>query len=141
MYSLSDNELAYIAGLFDGEGCIRLHVYKNGKASINFKICMTACDLLEGLCESTGLGTTHIYQPKYNRRRAVCYWNIAANQAVELCKAILPWTRLKRGQIEVILDYANVEPSMRRAKRLGISDELKIYRQETAMKLSALKAA
>src|SRR5688572_27979276 len=89
---------AYIAGLFDGEGTIG--VYKTGKKYLQVKVCIGMQDraTLEWICSLFG-GKIYTVGRVYR-------WELLRNQErANFLEAILPYSRTKKGQVELVLSH------------------------------------
>jgi hypothetical protein len=88
-----ESALAYIAGLFDGEGCItRANSYPI------VQIGMTDRDVIEYL--ATLGGTIRVEQPPGNRKPLYRWRVMAGREVAEFLAAIFPFLRVKRQQAE-----------------------------------------
>lgn len=82
-------DLAYLAGLFDGEGCL---TRANGRPVI--QIGMTDRDVIEYL---TSLGGTMREEHPPGNRRPLYRWRLLARrEVIEFLDAVLPYLRVKR---------------------------------------------
>ncbi len=109
MLPLSDTTAAYLAGLFDGEGCVGILFKKNkGNKAACFKLqcSVTSTDksILEWAKETTGLGC--LYERKKIPKRRVTYqWLFCGFGAEQILRVLLPHSRIKREQIELALEF------------------------------------
>ena len=120
------SEIAYIAGLFDGEGCVTCKKKptkrpdRGGKVYnqwyIRCEISMTDKDIIAWLHETLGFGWSRekIYtkRPKHYKRQ--WRWCCGYRDALQFAKLIWPYTQVKLHKIEQIIDH--YEP---RAQELG----------------------
>jgi len=102
-------ELAYMAGIMDGEGSIGINKIKNynGTNTTYYRL-LVQVGMVEGcipqwLCDSFG-GSIAV-RPKIKPRRAVTNWQIANKQAVIFLQAILPYLKIKKQQAEIAIDF------------------------------------
>ena len=100
-------DLAYIAGLFDGEGHCRIGRYqatKNGKVYYRAIANITNTDksVLEFVQKLYGLGSiqTSDFRPP---KKIVYRWVLSHGQARQFLKSIQPYARIKREQIAKVL--------------------------------------
>lgn len=111
--NLTPTELAYIAGLFDGEGTISLignqgHRTKpapNGYVSARVEISNTNRVLIDWLQVRLGgqVHTTGKYSPTCKQGYK---WRAAMTQpALDILEAVLPYLVIKRAQAEIVLEY------------------------------------
>ena len=119
---MNDNhklDIAYIAGLFDGEGHVeykkRLVKQKKGKNkayntwSIRCEMSMTDREVMEWFHETIGFGTLNKRETKKTWR-----WRCSYRDALTFVKIIWPYAIVKLHKIEQIIDH--YEP---RAQELG----------------------
>ena len=139
-HNLSSEDLAYIAGIFDGEGCIRLSVNKNGP-QITVYISNNNLELLEWLKTTIGAGSIQLSrkaEPEKNHKANYRY-TIASKLAVSLCKLIRPFLIVKASQVDVILAYAAQEETAGARQGFKVSKARIEARELVRAKLSALK--
>lgn len=110
MKTLTETQKAYIAGIIDGEGCVRISKKKNQKSPqcFNFSafvcITITEIELLCYLKEITGIGC--VYRSKTANKEnwnPVHRWQITNGQARDLLRAVMPYMMIKRGIAELVL--------------------------------------
>jgi len=113
---------AYIAGLFDGEGCVSYKQYKrkrphNKKAyptwQIRLEIAMTDKSVLTWIHEVLGVGT--VTEKRYRTKYTVGWkkqwrWRCSHRDAFYVCRLIFPFTHVKMEGVQKILEhYAHVK--------------------------------
>jgi len=148
---LSDTDKAYIAGLFDGEGCIdatfgskksfckrekREKIYLTPK--INFVISNKSNLLLELIKSIIGFGDApkrKIYRDK--RSGTYSYRITGRKQVFSMVNAILPFVRLKNDGLEVSRD-ALLYLFDRKPRSKWTGEELVFFREEFVQKLQKL---
>mgnify|MGYP003142110031 FL=1 len=108
---------AYIAGLFDGEGCVSYKQYNrkrtnNKKAyptwQIRLEIAMTDKSVLVWLNEILGVGTVgeKRYKTKYTAGwKKQWRWRCSHRDAFYVCCLIWPWSHVKLPQIQKIIQH------------------------------------
>ena len=120
------SDAAYIAGLFDGEGCVTCKKKptkrpdRGGKIYnqwyIRCEITMTDKEVIEWLHETLGFGWSR--EKKYSKRpkhyKRQWRWCCGYRDALQFAKLIWPYTQVKLHKIEQIIDH--YEP---RAQELG----------------------
>tara|TARA_Y100001938_G_scaffold133223_1_gene192338 strand:+ start:1350 stop:1775 length:426 start_codon:yes stop_codon:yes gene_type:complete len=108
---------AYIAGLFDGEGCVSYKQYNrkrtnNKKAyptwQIRLEIAMTDKSVLVWLNKILGVGT--VGEKKYKTKYTVGWkkqwrWRCSHRDAFYVCCLIWPWSHVKLPQIQKIIQH------------------------------------
>tara|TARA_B100000683_G_scaffold207907_1_gene201919 strand:+ start:439 stop:861 length:423 start_codon:yes stop_codon:yes gene_type:complete len=114
---MTDTEIAYIAGLFDGEGCVSYKQYMrkrphNPRAyptwQIKLEIAMTEKSILVWLCEVLGVGT--VTPKKYKTKYTLGWkkqwrWRCSHRDAFMVCCAMFPYAHIKLGKIQKIIDH------------------------------------
>ena len=113
---MNDNfklDIAYIAGLFDGEGNVSYKKYpKKRKGSkkdymtwnIRLEISMTDKNVMELVHETLGCGTLREKKvPKGIKKQ--WRWQCSHRDALYVCKLLWPHTTIKLHKIEQIIDH------------------------------------
>lgn len=97
--------LAYVAGLMDGEGCIHLDVTKGRWYQPRVSVGMTepALHLLTALQDEWG-GTLYQMRKPTEKWAAAWTWHLTGPVAAELLTAIRPFLRLKMDQADAALE-------------------------------------
>ena len=110
-------KLAYIAGLFDGEGSIQYKQYMrkrkhNPKAyptwSIRIEIAMTDQSVLIWLNEILGVGTVNPRKVKPGKKKQ-WRWRCSHSQAYFVAKLIWPYVHIKLPAIQKIIEHYSKE--------------------------------
>ena len=91
-------ELAYTAGLVDGEGSVAIcYDRKQPEYSLQVTVTNTHRETLEWLAEEYG---GLVYAKKRYLPRRQCYeWRIGAKRAMLFLEDIAPWMRIKTAQV------------------------------------------
>ena len=122
---MNTNDAAYIAGLFDGEGCVsyRQTMKKRGKDKkayptwdIRMEINMTDKDVIKWVHEILGVGTFGEKPPGKGQlgRKMQYRWRCGFRDALQVAKLLWPFAIVKLHKLEKIIDH--YEP---RAQELG----------------------
>ena len=108
---MTDIELAYFAGLFDGEGCVQIahHKPQRGKRTEQHTL-RCAVNMVNKRCVSSFLAfggsmcqkTRDIGNPKWQPQWT---WSISSNQAMGFLKILLPFIHLKKEQFELAIEF------------------------------------
>jgi len=124
--SLTVADVAYMAGLFDGEGHVeykkRLVKQKKGKNkayktwSIRCEMSMTDREVMEWFHETVGFGTLNKREAKnsWTGKKPQWRWRCSYRDALKFAKLMWPYAQVKLHPLEQILDH--YEP---RAQELG----------------------
>ena len=114
---LSKTELAYIAGIIDGEGSISLVPSKlkraNGRSIFPLvRIANTNFGLIDWLGHRLA-GGRHYTDQVSERRKPVAHIGWASNEAVLLLKAVLPYLVIKKPHAELVIELWAINESAR----------------------------
>ena len=114
---IPETDRAYIAGLFDGEGCVSYKQYNRKRAhnkkayptwQIRLEIAMTDKSVLVWLNETLGVGTIgeKRYKTKYTKGwKKQWRWRCSHRDAFYVCCLIWPWTHVKLPEIQKIIQH------------------------------------
>ncbi len=107
MNDLTEVQKAYIAGFFDGEGCISISKYqgKNNRTpvySLQVVIVQKGIDALFEMYELVGVGSFH-ERKKYHV--GTYEWRIPPIDAADFLKEILPYLKSKKQEAEIAIEY------------------------------------
>ena len=114
---IHETDRAYIAGLFDGEGCVSYKQYNRKRAhnkkayptwQIRLEIAMTDKSVLVWLNETLGVGT--VGEKRYKTKYTVGWkkqwrWRCSHRDAFYVCCLIWPWTHVKLPEIQKIIQH------------------------------------
>ena len=134
-------EVAYCAGILDGEGTIaitRNPPRKPTQYSPSFGLVVSVANtdnaLILFLSSLWGGHTLVCCKPKGNKRAAY-RWSLGGNQAVRFLKAVLPFLIIKRAEAELGIEFQ----SSKRKSPKRLSQETINKRQAMMNRMSALK--
>lgn len=123
---LSDVDLAYIAGFFDGEGSITIHQNwrpsprgKSPNHTLQVSIGNTDPSILIWL--HANFGGSLVSRQSRPRHRDVTQWTVRAASALPFLVAIRPFLRMKKRQADVAIEYQKTK-SMRGPIRVTPED-------------------
>ena len=120
---ITNEDIAYIAGLFDGEGSIYFARRKekkkkhNGKGyrysmsqRISMEITMTDENVIRWVHEVLAVGTVVRKPRKGLRKDGTKYlmqykWRCTFRDAYQVCRLIWPWSKTKLEKVEKIIDH------------------------------------
>lgn len=143
-------QLAWLAGLIDGEGCISLtrRSPQNRARSVNYDyrliLKVTMCDLatIKRCREITGVGTIHTQAVQKKHYSKSYIWFCSTWDAELVIEALLPWFVTKKEEAEVALAFLRL-PMAKRGGAKGsspMSEELLQKREEYWQRLRSLKS-
>ncbi len=104
MMSNNLSDLAYCAGLFDGEGCITLTKGGDSNYRLRLKITSTDYSVLTWLQEHFG-GSIILSRKETDNNKESWDWYCKTEDQVVFLFSILPYTIIKRAQIIEALNY------------------------------------
>lgn len=116
-------DLAYIAGIFDGEGCICLRRAKKKGVALDISVVNTNEWLMQWLKFALG-GNFYPVQKEGRRNKnwKPCWrWTISSNRALDCLKLLYPYLRLKKPQAELAIKFQEA----RRGSGYSLTDEEK----------------
>lgn len=107
----SEEDLAYMAGFIDAEGCFRIKKWKprnkpNHVYAIHLEIGNTKFPIFPWLLKRFG-GNVNFHQPKNPKQKAVARWSLSAKSLYELIPKILPFLRTKKEVCTKLLEFQN----------------------------------
>ena len=121
----TQTEIAYLAGLFDGEGCIQIKKQWEAKKRagkpkrykvwrISMEISMTDKDIIEWVHKTVGVGTVLINVKNKSPSskphwKTQWRWRCSHRQAYKVCKMIWPYSQVKLELVEKIIDHYEPE--------------------------------
>tara|TARA_R100000458_G_C8192781_1_gene185957 strand:+ start:314 stop:727 length:414 start_codon:yes stop_codon:yes gene_type:complete len=129
-------EAAYIAGLFDGEGCVQYKQYTETKKKhkgpgtrktkvwrITLEMAMADEPTIRWVHEVLGVGTVKILdktkpphgKPYYKKQWR---WRCTHREAYHVCKLLWPYTQTKLHKIEQVIDHYEPEFSSKNVVNL-----------------------
>lgn len=105
---MTETEIAYLAGLFDGEGCVKAYMGNSAsKNSMSLKLSMSNSDPepLELACELFGGSLRCIHLSKRNSKWSDSWcWDVCGKKAEDFARAILPYSLVKKYQLSLFLE-------------------------------------
>jgi len=144
MAQASSEDLAYLGGMFDGEGSIgiltaRRNAEKRSKSHRLYCRLGMCNPYIPQLFELNFGGYSFQHKSSNPRHKDVWYWQIEGRYALTFCQAMLPYLRLKRNEAELgIKFYEGI-----RQKQLGrgnkLTEEELAIREAQRITMSALK--
>lgn len=109
-----DTNLAYVAGLIDGEGCVHLDASKGTyRARVSVGMTEPALPLLREL-RLEWSGTLYQLRQATDRWAAAWTWHLIGDPAVRLLTAVRPYLRLKGAQADAAMEVEAIRASLAR---------------------------
>jgi len=104
MMSNSLSDLAYCAGVFDGEGCVTLTKDGDSNYRLRLKITSTDYSVLTWLQDHFG-GSINLSRKETDNNKESWDWYCKTEDQIVFLFGILPYTIIKRAQIIEALNY------------------------------------
>lgn len=143
-------DIRYIAGLFDGEGCVHIPVQRRTDLRIpNYGIravfCLTNREVIEAIAKQYGVSLCKLNKRSVNPKWADAYQvQICSNKAAALFREILPYLIVKRQCVDIALKLQDDIVRYRRSDwlRFNVHEMQAIveYREGLRLQLKALNA-
>jgi hypothetical protein len=101
---------AYLAGLIDGEGCIKLYPQMNPPCQIT--IANNNKKVLDWVKDKLDCGNVYIHKLPPERKHKTQYqWRVASREQIKkILKAIKPYLIIKDDQADRMLYYIHINP-------------------------------
>ncbi len=134
-------KLIYAAGLFDGEGCVKVYsAQPTSSRALQYgselAVGMNDHRCIEFLMELFG-GTCIFYPSSSGNRQS--RWRIAGPSSSRMAEAILPYTISKRTQLELFLEYRKLLTPGRAGYGRGLTRREIIARDRLISKIKKAK--
>lgn len=105
---LKNWQRAYLAGILDGEGCIRIR--NNGSGGcVSVHVTNTNKDLLNWCLDVTGMGYIYCIRKKrygtHKKQRKAYAWELSPKQAIRILKKIKKYLIVKKKEADLALGY------------------------------------
>ena len=118
---MTDVQLAWLAGIIDGEGCIRVSFSKNCYSA---GVIITNTDklMMDTIISLTGLGKVHLQRRK-DKSKDCLYWDIYSNKDIlDLLTRMLPYLVVKKVRARICIDFCKLKLNYN-----GQGDKLEFY--------------
>ena len=124
---MKKTDLAYIAGIIDGEGSICIA----DTARSGYVLVVSVGSTDEWLCQMLKMafgGCVTLRNKKELHRSAFWGWSMGSNKARAMLETVLPYLHLKRSQAELAIEFQKAKRPVRAAKgRRGFLKQDKQY--------------
>jgi len=140
----------YVAGLFDGEGVVRINRKQRGVHrgyNLHVAIGMNYYPVVKALCDAYG-GSVHMnrHDLRNPKNRIQFSWIVANQKAATFLRRILPFAIVKLDEIVIALklqDHIDANPYISAGRNHMLErknrDKILAYREELCIQISALK--
>lgn len=132
-------ELAYFAGLIDGEGCFHLHPNKNGSFCCTLAIGNTDWRMLEWVQQRFG-GSVKLEKRNNAKHKPVWRWASHTENLTEITQAVRPYLVAKKDRADLFLAYRATLPPRINTKRStnDTSEHVKQLRRKIHVEMTQL---
>ena len=135
---LTDTESAYLAGFFDGDGCVNISSRK-GQAHY-LQVVFSQCNrqFLDDWCGKVGKGSVHKNSgfTDGSHKKELWHWRLSDRQAESVLIMMLPYLELKAEQATIAIQFMGTK---KRYGRAGVPAHILEQREQFKLALSALK--
>ncbi|HEY1197289.1 MAG TPA: hypothetical protein VGG32_00995 [Thermoplasmata archaeon] len=131
---MRDTEIAYLAGLFDGEGCLMIRVGRGRYYDVIGDITSVDEAPIRWLEQVTGVGHVQHNIPR-NGNRPWYNWRVSTRQLEPLLRAMLPYLIIKRERAELALQFIS---GLKRAGPVLLTPETLALRESYRLRMRAL---
>ena len=115
LFELSDTDIAYLAGVFDGEGHISVLKDKRGHNaySLHLIINITSLETVYRFRDSFG-GTVGANTSENNKRKGkpIYRWVVCGKRAESVLRTLFPYLHIKRKEAEIVFQIRSYWHSM-----------------------------
>jgi len=106
--TLSKVELAYVAGLIDGEGTVSIRRMAGKKIKPHFRIANTSVTLMDWLSRVLNGPSTYIARSKTSAGVPMHQYTVQGLSNLPLYEALLPYLVIKRPQMELVIEFSRL---------------------------------
>lgn len=132
---INKSDAIYLAGIFDGEGCVTLGKMENYKTTycLNVNVTNTNQLLLEWIKETVGKGGVYKKTRENDYWKDNYVWKINGSLAVSFLKVIYPYLKVKRIQCDIAFKFG--ETIQGKQTRVRLTDEERDSRRELFLEM------
>lgn len=111
MNSIAELNLAYLAGLIDGEGCLAVIRQRNSHCRAGYayrcglRIANSNEPIMDWLVKVVGAGAVKSHLPKMRNSKRQWTWEVWGDDSANLTRQLLPHFRIKRPQADLLLAF------------------------------------
>lgn len=112
-----ETEISYIAGIFDGEGCVFISKSnpsisrrcKTPTYQLNSVVCNTYLPVLVWLKDNFGGTINQKVPPKDKNWSPSWSWQTNSNKALNFLETIYPFLRIKKLEVEIAISFQKIK--------------------------------
>jgi hypothetical protein len=135
---LTDAEIAYLAGIFDGEGCVGYYQRGDRYHSASLHIASTDPRITQWIMDKLGCGSVSI-RPASGRCKTAYSWQLCNRAEIQqVLSMIRPWLCSKGDQVDLLFSLWEWESSQLPRK---VTPKLLARRTAVAQEMKDLKSA
>jgi len=101
---LSETEKAYFAGIFDGEGHVRLGFASRTNARFDTVLSIVNTDLDMLLVANRAFGGSISMRPQYKNRKIVGHLQVSGEESTRMAEILEPYSRIKKKQLKIFIE-------------------------------------
>ena len=112
MSNLIDQADAYLAGLFDADGCVSIYLskVKNTNRSVKIHACeisMTNEEVIRWILDTVGYGNIHykVAHKDWLGTKPQWRFRVSHRKALNFAKLVLPYSIVKKDKLKQIINY------------------------------------
>lgn len=122
------NDVAYIAGFFDGEGCVRIKRANQGGNSyyVTATITNSNKEILEYIKDIFG-GKVRKAEKKANK--TIYHYELSSSEAVDMLKILIGFLREKRTQAELAIKFHENKSKLNPLEKLADHDFMRLLKR------------
>lgn len=135
---ISEGEVAYLAGIFDGEGCILITRYNSGAQSGTLNVRVGMKDKIIPARFQAIFGGT-LREAHKERCFPLWTWQCAAQMAAYVLDILRPYLIVKAAQADLGLEYQRQMRPSRTGQKRSLSPELLAIREDMTQQMQRLK--
>ncbi|SRR6266566_5746980 len=141
----TNEEIAYLAGLFDGEGSV--NIFKQPKRKdmtvpayfIEISIGNTHKGVLQWVLEKFGGRLSHNAEQYTKRNHRTWRWRASSNDAYEVLVAMLPYLTVKKEQAKLAIEFRERQVAYNGRSSKHLTGEELEWRENQRVKLSTIR--
>jgi hypothetical protein len=141
----ANEAIAYLAGLFDGEGSVNIFKQSNRKDRINpgyfleISIGNTHKGVLQWVLENFGGRLTQNAEQYTKRNHPTWRWRASSNEASEVLTIMLPYLVVKKEQALLAVEFQKHVNTHPRKGNQPLSEEELAWREAQRVKLATMR--
>lgn len=144
MTNTTEADKIYIAGFFDGEGCVgyynaaKSNPRRPGYFCCHVHVCNIDPRVIRWIHQITCMGRVNVMKGS-GKRRTAYQWQVSKrSNVIAFLSAIIPYLKVKREQAEILLTHLMLESSYVKSHG-SVTSEIVESRQQIVDKLKELK--